>query len=197
VRRQQERREERERRLRRTIRELRPCLPLLSRLATRVLVLRAGVGDREPHTRAAVARRVERPVRVVRRLERRGISRLRALMRAGDCSGSGAIAPDGAGVAGPAIASSGSGGAQVDLAEASVGGAGGSSSRDAGAVKGERSESAGQRSESARDRSGSGGPIAGLLPRPSDPVELTVPLLIVLAGLALLVGWRALRRRSV
>ena len=178
----------RERRLRRTIRELRPCLPLLSRLATRVLVLRAGVGDREPHSRAAVARRVERPVRVVRRLERRGISRLRALMRAGSCSVTGAIAPDGAGAGGTALASSG-GGAQVDLAEVSRGSEG-TAPRDAGAVKSERSESAG-------DRSGSSGPIAGLLSRSSDATDLTVPALVLLVGLALLVGWRAQRGRSV
>jgi hypothetical protein len=63
------------------------CLGDLSASERRVLVLRAGVGARVPRSRAAVARRLRTSVRRVARLERSGLRRLRTL-----CGGTGTAA---------------------------------------------------------------------------------------------------------
>ena len=70
---------------------LRACLDGLPTLERRVLVLRAGLGPRQPRARARVARALDLSARRVRRLERRGLRRLRGLARGG-CGG-GAPAP--------------------------------------------------------------------------------------------------------
>jgi len=77
--------ERRERRLRRTVHRLSGCLDVLGTGSRRVLVLRAGVGKREPLSRSAVAERLDATVVQVIRSERRGVSRLRAAERAGEC----------------------------------------------------------------------------------------------------------------
>ena len=73
------------------------CLDTLPRLYRRVLVLRAGVGRQDVLTIAQTARRVDRRERAVRRIQRRGVRRLRAADRDGRC---GAAAPHGAGATG-------------------------------------------------------------------------------------------------
>jgi hypothetical protein len=178
------------------VRRLRPCLPLLRPLQARVLVLRAGVGDREPASRASGARGVERPVRVVRRAERRGVRRLRIVMRAGECTEEGAVAPDGEGAEDAVTATGSVGDATVDLADAdaggdAVGGSGaGGDTGGAGGVKGE------SRSGGKRGGSGNRGPIAGVVPRPPEAVGITVPLLVALAGITWLVARRVRMRRD-
>jgi hypothetical protein len=72
-----------ERRLRRTVRRLASCLDELPSRQRRVLVLRAGVGPRDPISRRRVARRLDLPVRRVARIERRGMRRLLSLGRCG------------------------------------------------------------------------------------------------------------------
>jgi hypothetical protein len=52
-----------------------------------VLVLRAGFGSADPHSRRGVARILDVRVQRVRRLERRGLREARALSRAGACGG--------------------------------------------------------------------------------------------------------------
>jgi hypothetical protein len=52
-----------------------------------VLTLRAGLGRERPHTRQGVALVLRISTRRVGRLERRGVRRLRGLVRAGRCSG--------------------------------------------------------------------------------------------------------------
>ena len=69
----------RERRLRRVVRAADACLAVLTTDQRRVLVLRAGLGSRDPHTRRATAERLDLSLRRVRRSERAGLARLRAL----------------------------------------------------------------------------------------------------------------------
>jgi hypothetical protein len=77
--------QQRERNLRRTVLRFHGCLSRVPRSERRVLSLRAGVGRLRPHTRSQVARITHlRRARVIQ-LERRGLSRLRALNRAGAC----------------------------------------------------------------------------------------------------------------
>ena len=81
---------QRERNLRRTVLRFHGCLSRVPRSERRVLSLRAGVGRLRPHTRSEVARITHlRRARVIA-LERRGLSRLRALNRAGACQDAGA-----------------------------------------------------------------------------------------------------------
>jgi hypothetical protein len=72
-----------DRRVRRLVTRYGACLPGLPARQRRVLRLRAGVGPREPASRAAVARRLEIPVARVRRTERRGLRALRRAARGG------------------------------------------------------------------------------------------------------------------
>ena len=82
--------QQRERNLRRTVLRFHGCLSRVPRSERRVLSLRAGVGRLRPHTRSEVARITHlRRARVIT-LERRGLSRLRALNRAGACQDAGA-----------------------------------------------------------------------------------------------------------
>ena len=82
--------QQRERALRRTVLRFHGCLSRVSRSERRVLRLRAGVGRLRPHTRSEVARITHlRRARVIW-LERHGLSRLRALNRAGACQDAGA-----------------------------------------------------------------------------------------------------------
>jgi hypothetical protein len=75
----------RERRLRRVVTDLGGCLRTIGRLQRRVLVLRAGVGAARPHSRRAVAGRLDTTVGRVARVERRGLRALRRSARAGRC----------------------------------------------------------------------------------------------------------------
>jgi hypothetical protein len=77
--------QQRERNLRRTVLRFHGCLSRVPRSERRVLSLRAGVGRLRPHTRSEVARITHLPRARVIKLERRGLSRLRALNRAGAC----------------------------------------------------------------------------------------------------------------
>jgi hypothetical protein len=75
----------RERALRRAVLRFQGCLSRVPRAERRVLTLRAGVGAARTHSRTEVARITHlRRTRVVT-LERRGLRRLRALGRTGDC----------------------------------------------------------------------------------------------------------------
>jgi hypothetical protein len=180
----------------RTVRTLRPCLAALPERTERVLVLRTGLGAADRLSRREVGRRIDRPVRVVRRLERRGVRQLRRAARNGECAPAEAAlpVPDGAGV--PAAASgatvgAGTGAAGIGGVAGAAGGAGGGDgggdggaggndgSGDSGEVKGESEEQ---------------GPIAGLVPRPPGPTDLTLPLLLVLLAGAAVFGVRAFRR---
>ena len=81
VRRRERRRQQR---LRQTVGRYRTCLDGLPALERRVLVLRTGLGARDPRTRAGVGRRLDISARRVGRLERRALRRLR-----GGCGGGG------------------------------------------------------------------------------------------------------------
>jgi hypothetical protein len=67
------------------VRRLSGCLGELGAGQRRVLLLRAGIGPRPALTRAQVSRRLDASLVRVRRLERRGLQRLRAFERAGGC----------------------------------------------------------------------------------------------------------------
>jgi hypothetical protein len=82
-----ERRVRRERRLRRAVVQLAGCLGEVAAGERRVLVLRAGAGDRRPLSRQTVAERLDTNVRTVARTERRGVRHLRAAARGGACGG--------------------------------------------------------------------------------------------------------------
>jgi hypothetical protein len=97
----------RQRHLRRTVQRLAGCLDELPAAERRVLVLRAGIGGRA-RTRRAVARTLHRSSRRIRRVERRGVGRLRTEARLTGCAGGTgasdasayAVAAGGAGTAG-------------------------------------------------------------------------------------------------
>jgi Sigma-70, region 4 len=67
------------------VQRLSGCLDELSSRQQRVLELRAGMGSASPRTRSGVARVLDIRVDRVRRIERRGLRRARALDRAGAC----------------------------------------------------------------------------------------------------------------
>jgi hypothetical protein len=92
----------RERRLRRLVAASRGCLAALPAAERRVLVLRAGLGPRDPRSRRATAARLDVPLAAVRRRERAGVRQLRAL--GGDCGGA-AVSPSAASAAGAMLAS--------------------------------------------------------------------------------------------
>jgi hypothetical protein len=190
----------REQRLVRTVRRLRPCLGALPTTVTRVLVLRAGIGDADRLSRRQVADRLDRPARAIRRVERRGVRLLRRAARNGDCAGDVmAELPDGAGVPGSAYAATvglgtgttadegTDGGGGTGSAGGDDGGAGdrggdgdgGSGDGDRGGVKGESEEN---------------GPIAGIVPRPPGPTDITIPLLLLVVAAMAFAGWRYQRR---
>jgi hypothetical protein len=79
-----------ERRLRRVVRRLDGCLDAVPARMREVLVLRSGLGPAVRHSRAGVAALLDLSVRVVTRIEHRGVRRLEALDRRTGCSGSAA-----------------------------------------------------------------------------------------------------------
>ena len=181
----------RDRRLRRTIRDLRRCLSTLPRAQARVLSLRAGLGPGAALSRAEVAVDIDRSVGHVRRVERRAVAKLRGVRRTRGCGG--AAAPATGGDAGASLVASGAGtttattaatsaGAPGAIAGGDAGGRGGSGSSDRGGVKG----------ESRQGRS----PIAGLIPRAPQAVELTLPIVVALCAIGWLAGRRVVRRRA-
>jgi hypothetical protein len=74
------------RRLRAILSKLEGCFYALSRLERRVLVLRAGLDGRRPHSRSGVAKRLNISRKGVRRTERRGLRRLRRAARSDGCA---------------------------------------------------------------------------------------------------------------
>jgi hypothetical protein len=168
--------------MRRIVRSLRDCLPALPPLQARVLVLRAGVGRVKAMSLARVARTLRRPQPRVRRVERRGLTRLKRVRRSGACTSSAGVEPDGTGAADAVVTSPT--GAVPGLVVA-----------DQAPPRGERRRTdarGGVRGESRRSRT----PVAGVIPRPPEPVEVTLPLLIALCSGAWLVGRRLHRRRA-
>jgi DNA-binding CsgD family transcriptional regulator len=73
-------------RLRAVVAKLEACFYALSRRERRVIVLRAGLGGRRPHSRSEVARRLNISRRGVRRVERRALGRLRLTARRDGCT---------------------------------------------------------------------------------------------------------------
>jgi hypothetical protein len=182
----------RERRLRRTVRRLRACLGGLPALERKVLVLRSGLGPRHARSRAQVARTLDLSPRRVRRVERRALRRLRegcARRPAAVPSEPAALAP-----AAPAFA-------RTVLAATTFAAPSGEPDRQA--VKGEHQSSR----DSAPSRSS--GPEPALAPpakpRPGRPpaaaivnrdgeTDLTLPLLLAAAAVALVLAARSVRR---
>jgi len=168
-----------ERRLRRAVRRLHACLDGLPTLERRVLVLRSGLGPREPRPRARVARVLDVSRAEVGRLERRGLRRLRGLARGG-CGGG--RSTDG-GAAAPATGEPIGLGAATVLASAPL-------EEARVEVKGEQ--------ESSRDTD-RGGPEPKRAPPPSPKsklpglilgakaggTDLTIPLLVLAALVAI------------
>jgi Sigma-70, region 4 len=174
------------------------CLSQLTTRQRRVLRLRAGVGPREPVTRAVVARRLELPVAKVRRAERRGLRALRRSAREG-CG----AASDGAG-AEPGVATAPAGGGPASASTVLASGSGGGDAADGTAAGGDPAggggKDAGGGSQDGAGGTGGGasGGVKGIsATRPAEPggaTDVTLPLLaIVLAGLTA-VAVRGIRR---
>jgi hypothetical protein len=179
-----------DRRVRRLVARFGGCLQQLTVRQRRVLRLRAGLGPREPATRAAVARRLELPVARVRRAERRGLRALRSSAREGCGAASDAAGADPA----PTGAVDGAAAASAVLASGS-GGRGGSGDPASG---GGRNSGGGSSDGSSGGDGGSSGGVKGIgatSPPPGAPAtDVTLPLIVLLvAGLAAF-GFRALRR---
>jgi hypothetical protein len=104
------------------VRRLDGCLGAISLRTRRVLVLRAGLGTAERHSRAGVAAVLDLTVRRVARIERRGVRTLRRLSRTTGCASSLSGGSIGLGTGGSTAA-----GAPPDLAsfspESALGGA--------------------------------------------------------------------------
>jgi DNA-binding CsgD family transcriptional regulator len=73
------------RQLRALLARLRGCFYALPRRERRVLVLRAGLNGRRPHSRAEIARRLRMSPKNVGRVERRALRRLRRTARTDGC----------------------------------------------------------------------------------------------------------------
>ena len=177
------------------MRELRSCLETLPRLYRRVLVLRAGIGSQDVLTIAQTARRVDRRERAVRRIERRGVRRLRAADRDGRC---GAAAPDGAGATGTVQA-----GDELAVAGTTAAGSSGAAPASGGGASGGSGSGAVRRGDSSSgDRGGVKGEqrSGGRRTSPSFPGSLVTPegkgipaLFLILVALGAL-GWFAVHR---
>ena len=168
----------RERRLRRTVTRLRACLDGLPTLERRVLVLRAGLGPRHPRPRARVARVLDVSTTRVRRLERRGLRRLRGLARGG-CGGG--RSTDG----GAAAPTTGEPPATTVLAVARL--------EDRIEVRGEQESGRGRRNgpEPKRAPAPAARPkLPGLILGGKAGTDLTVPLLALATLLAIAFGAR-------
>jgi hypothetical protein len=195
-----ERRAERraDRRVERLVARYGMCLSALTVRQRRVLRLRAGVGPREPETRAAVARRLELPLARVRKAERRGLRTLRRIGR----DGCGAAAHDGAG-AGPGVPTAGDPAAATVLASGVPGAAGAGPTTSGDPARGGDAAGGGTGSGSGgHDGGGTGSTAAGAVKGisatgpapPGGPTDVTLPLLLlVLAGGAAF-GYQRLRR---
>jgi hypothetical protein len=174
------------------------CLSGLPTRQRRVLRMRAGVGPREPASRAAVARRLDISVARVRLAERRG---LRSLRRAAQ-EGCGASVPGGAPVPGDgATADPIAGGATTVLASGTggaqgiAGDGGGGAQGDGAGGGGGASGSGGPNGADGRGSSGVRGITATNPPAAGAADDLTVPLIVVtLVALGGLAAW-GLRRR--
>jgi hypothetical protein len=189
-----------DRQVRRLVARFGGCLQQLTVRQRRVLRLRAGLGPREPATRAAVARRLDLPVARVRRAERRGLRALRSNAREG-CG----AASDGAG-ADPALTGAGDGAAAASavLASGSGGDGGGSATGGGDAAgggdpaNGDGLDSGGGAADGSSEVDGSSGGVKGIGATSPPPgaaaTDVTLPLIVLLvAGLAAF-GFRALRR---
>ena len=190
----------RDRRLRSRVRRFEACIGALPRSQRRVLRLRAGVGGERPQTRRRVARTLQVSTRRVRRLEHRGIRRLRGLARAGHCSADehGIVGggDDGGGTiqALGGLAATGLGGLIAARALRGLSG----TAPDRVEVKSER--------ESSGDTTRKPGPAdAGaepLKPRPPGAIlerdgrDLTLPLLLLAMAAALVIAVFAVRRND-
>jgi hypothetical protein len=75
----------RDQRLRHDVLRFQTCLPNLPKSQKRVLMLRAGVGTDHPRTRAQVRRLTGMSIKRIRRLEHRGLRKLRHLGAGGHC----------------------------------------------------------------------------------------------------------------
>jgi Sigma-70, region 4 len=168
------------------------CLSALPARQRRVLRLRAGIGPREPASRATVARRLDLPMPAVRRAERRGLRRLVREGRAG-CAGP-ASDGDPAAIAGTAgagttLVTGGGAGTTTGGPAARAGDtAGGGDPARAGVTGG---------GSAAGGANGNGGGAGGVKcltatnPGPAAPLDITLPLLAVaLAGIAAFTAWR-------
>ena len=196
----------RERRFRRTVRRLSGCLDALPELSRRVLVLRAGVGEQDVLTVAQTARRVDRRMRAVRRIERRALRRLKAADRAGRC---GEPVPDGAGAPATAIGGGGVGAGAAAGSELAAAGsaAGGSEDAGEGGAGGSGQDSFG--TGNGGDRGGVKGEQRERSPKrsPSFPGNLVapagkgIPAVVWLVPVLALAGWfvaaRIRRRRRI
>jgi hypothetical protein len=190
----------RDRRLRANVRPLEGCVGALRRAERRVLRLRAGLGDERPHTRRRVAQILRVSTRRVSRLERRGVRRLRGLVRAGRCSGDGIPAGDTGGGTIPtdqaatlgALAATGFGaGSLAVLAARELKGSSGTRS-DRIEVKSERKSSGRATPAAPRAEAVKPPPPAAILER--GGADLTLPLLILVAVGALVFVLRSVRR---
>jgi hypothetical protein len=162
------------------------CLATIRPGQRRVLVLRAGIGAADPHSRAAVADRLDLRLRTVRRTERRGIRALRAAARVG-CS----------------AASGGSSGSER-TAETVAFHLGANRDERGGGAAGTatgRADEPGQSGVKEEFRSGPGGaPGATLTPPSLGDGDGTPPPVAMLLALAFLAGfaavWTLERRRA-
>jgi hypothetical protein len=173
----------RQRKFTRAVRQLASCLDELPTLTERVLRLRSGIGPGDALSRQQVSRRIDRPRAAVRRMERRGLERLRA------ACGPATAAPDGSGAqaatvaggaGGTAVAAVGGSGGEDDPRDTVVGTEREASAGEAGGVKGEQAERT---------------PL--VIAAGEKATDLALPLLLVVgAGLAW-IGVRDLRRRGL
>ena len=182
----------RQRTLTRTVKKLSSCLDAIPPLTERILRLRSGVGRPAPLSRDQVARVVDRPRSAVRRIERRGIRRLRDADRRGACGGAGggaapggAVAPDGTGAPAGLTAVSdtgdGAGGGGSTRSEDTAGTEGtGGSEGDRGGVKAESEERS---------------PLQAASP-PPEAFDIAVPLILVAALVAGTLVGRRIRRET-
>jgi hypothetical protein len=147
----------------------------------RVLVMRAGVGRRSPHSRRQVAARLDTSVRRIARAERRGLSQLRSSARAGRCGGGADHDPT------PAASASPSKGDREGDSTTLV-----SAGREAG-------DEASPGATGVMEEFRTSGPPAGratILPPPGDATEPPLMLLVAAAFAAGFVAmWARERRR--
>jgi hypothetical protein len=158
---------------------LQDCLGGLGHLERRVLVLRAGIGAGPARSRRGVAHRLDLSIRRVARIERRGLRTLRRLARAGRCGAPGDAGGDG----GVGVAAGFAPGPQGQLPTAP---------RDRSGAE-------------AEHQSSTGAPVVPAAEKPRwldrlsiasvGGVDLTLPLLMLLAVGPVVLAARTARRR--